>query len=143
MVLVVIIISTIIMNMLIAVMGDTYEGVVNHIHGMLQCQMAEIIAEAELFYAGASLRDDPRLHGVWPGVKIVLLFFGIPFLPSSARIRQTLRWILPAGGDWDIMFPRWLHTLHPKHGVARLESTEWEGRLKAMYGKMDEAREVL
>merc|ERR1719313_845212 len=51
---------------------------------------------------------------------IVLLLFGIPFRPSSARIRQTLRWILPAGGDWDIMFPRWLHILHPKHGVARL-----------------------
>ena len=55
------------MNMLIAVMGDTYERVAGQIHGMLQCQMAEIIAEAELFYAGPSRRVDPRLHSVWPG----------------------------------------------------------------------------
>ena len=132
----------IIMNMLIAVMGDTYERVAGQMNGMLQYQKAEIIAEAELFYAGPSRRDDPRLHSVWGGVKVVLLVFVIPFRPSSARTRKMLRLILPAGGDWDIMFPRWLHLLHPKHSKACLESSEWEGRLKAMYVRMDEAQKV-
>ena len=138
-----VIVVIIIMNMLIAVMGDAYERVAGQMNGMLQYQKAVIIAEAELFYAGPSRRDDPRFHSAWVGVKCVLLMFGIPFRPSSSRVRKAIRWALPAGGDWDIMFPRWLHMLHPKHGADRSENTEWEGRLKGMYGKMDEAQKVL
>ena len=137
-----VIVVIIIMNMLIAVMGDTYERVAGQMNGMLQYQKAEIIAEAELFYAGPSRRGDPRLHGAWFGVKCVLLMFCIPFRPSSSRVRKAIRWALPAGGDWDTMFPRWLHMLHPKHGADRSENTEWEGRLKGMYGKMEEAQKV-
>ena len=123
----------IIMNMLIAVMGDTYDRVSGQMQGMLQCQKAELIAEAELFYAGPYQRDNPLLFKWWPLMKCVLALFLIPVCPSSPFLRQALKRILPAGGDFQVMFPKFLHVLRIERGGETGDGDEeWEGRLKAM-----------